>query len=61
MRRYGMTIPFDGPLASQREQVRELVDLGYIDAWTSEVDGTDAFTPLAESAVEALGIAAVCE
>ncbi|HEX8582575.1 MAG TPA: LLM class flavin-dependent oxidoreductase, partial [Acidimicrobiales bacterium] len=48
MQRYGMTIPFDGaPLHAQREWVAELADLGYTDAWSSEANGADAFTPLA--------------
>lgn len=46
--RYGMTVPFDGvPLHEQREWFAELQDLGYTDAWSSEANGTDAFTPLA--------------
>jgi probable F420-dependent oxidoreductase len=45
-RRYGVTIPFDGPLHGQRDRIRELVDLGYSDVWSSEADGTDGFTPL---------------
>jgi probable F420-dependent oxidoreductase len=48
---YGMTVPFDGvPLSEHREWYQELVDLGYTDAWSSEADGTDAFTPLALAA-----------
>jgi probable F420-dependent oxidoreductase len=48
---YGMTIPFDGvPLADHREWFEELVHLGYTDAWSSEADGTDGFTPLALAA-----------
>jgi len=48
---YGMTVPFDGvPLCEHREWYEELVDLGYTDAWSSEADGTDAFTPLALAA-----------
>ena len=48
MTRYGMTIPFDGvPLADQREWFTELAGLGYTDLWSSEANGTDAFTPLA--------------
>jgi probable F420-dependent oxidoreductase len=46
--RYGMTIPFDGvSLADQREWIVELEELGYTDVWSSEANGTDAFTPLA--------------
>src|SRR5487761_2650453 len=42
-----MTIPFnDVPLAEHADLFRELADLGYTDVWSSEVDGTDAFTPL---------------
>lgn len=51
MQRYGMTIPFDGPLHAQRERFRELVDLGYTDAWSAEADGHDGFTPLALASV----------
>jgi probable F420-dependent oxidoreductase len=50
MRRYGMTIPFGAQLSDHQELYRELVDLGYTDAWSSEADGTDAFTPLALAA-----------
>jgi probable F420-dependent oxidoreductase len=50
MRRYGMTIPFGPQLSDHQELYRELVDLGYTDAWSSEADGTDAFTPLALAA-----------
>ena len=46
-----MTVPFDGvPLADHRARFEELVDLGYTDAWSSEANGTDAFTPLALAA-----------
>jgi probable F420-dependent oxidoreductase len=49
--RHGITIPFDGvPLAEHRDWYRELVDLGYTDVWSSEANGTDAFTPLALAA-----------
>ena len=48
MQPYGITIPFDGvPLPRQRELVAELPGLGYTDAWSSEANGADAFTPLA--------------
>ena len=47
MARYGMTIPFDNvPLHEQREWVAELADLGYTDAWSSEANAADGFTPL---------------
>ena len=44
-RRYGMTIPLDGPLHAQRDRIVELADLGYTDVWSAESDGADAFTP----------------
>jgi probable F420-dependent oxidoreductase len=48
MERYGMTVPLDGvPLHAQRDWIRELVDLGYTDLWSSEANGSDGFTPLA--------------
>src|SRR5262245_38644858 len=46
-KRWGMTVPLGGiPLAEHAEVFQTLVDAGYTDAWTSEVAGTDAFTPL---------------
>ena len=51
MQRYGMTIPFDGPLGAQKDRFRELVDLGYTDVWSAETDGADGFTPLALASV----------
>ncbi len=45
--RPGMTVPLPGPLHSHREKLAELADLGYTDIWSAEVDGADAFTPLA--------------
>ena len=49
--RYGITIPFDGlALSDHQDRFRELVDLGYTDAWSTEANGTDAFTPLALAA-----------
>jgi probable F420-dependent oxidoreductase len=42
-----MTLPLSGtPLAGQRDLVAALPGLGYTDAWSSEVNGADAFTPL---------------
>lgn len=45
--RWGVTVPLDGPLHEQRERVAEIAELGYTDVWSVEVDGHDAFTPLA--------------
>lgn len=46
-KRWGMTVPLGGiPLADHAEVFRALVDAGFTDAWTSEVAGADAFTPL---------------
>jgi probable F420-dependent oxidoreductase len=54
MGRYGITVPFDGiPLAAQGQLFAELGDLGYTDLWSSEANGTDAFTPLALASVHA--------
>ena len=50
-RRYGMTVPFAGPLVDQAERFRALVDLGYTDAWTAESDGYDGLTPLALASI----------
>ena len=45
--RWGITLPLSGmPLTGQRDLVAALPDLGYTDAWSSEVNGHDAFTPL---------------
>jgi probable F420-dependent oxidoreductase len=46
--RWGITLPLRGmPLAAQRGLVADLPGLGYTDAWSSEVSGPDAFSPLA--------------
>jgi probable F420-dependent oxidoreductase len=46
--RWGLTLPLTGiPLAGQRELVSSLSDLGYTDVWSAELNGVDAFTPLA--------------
>jgi probable F420-dependent oxidoreductase len=48
MKRLAMTIPLESvPLSEQAEFVRELADLGYSDAWSSEAQDVDGFTPLA--------------
>jgi probable F420-dependent oxidoreductase len=45
--RWGITLPLQGhSLPEQREIIAELPDLGYTDAWSSELSGIDAFTPL---------------
>lgn len=48
--RHGITIPFDAPLHQHKRWYELLVDLGYTDVWSSEVDGGDGFTPLALAA-----------
>jgi len=53
MGNYGMTVPLPGGLAEQGAGLRELADLGYTDAWSSEANGADAFTPLALASVHA--------
>jgi probable F420-dependent oxidoreductase len=46
--RWGITLPLRGmPLPGQRDIVAALPDLGYTDAWSAEMNGSDAFTPLA--------------
>ncbi|HEV2375666.1 MAG TPA: LLM class F420-dependent oxidoreductase [Streptosporangiaceae bacterium] len=55
--RWGITLPLRGtPLPGQRAIVSELPGLGYTDAWSSEVNGTDAFAPLAAAAQWADGL-----
>lgn len=45
--RWGITLPLPGhTLTEQREIISSLGDLGYTDAWSSELSGIDAFTPL---------------
>jgi probable F420-dependent oxidoreductase len=46
-RRWGMTLPLHGlSLPDQRELVAALPVLGYTDAWSAELNGIDAFSPL---------------
>jgi probable F420-dependent oxidoreductase len=46
--RWGLTVPLTGvPLGAHAPLLAELADFGYTDVWSSEVAGTDAFTPLA--------------
>jgi probable F420-dependent oxidoreductase len=50
--RYGITIPLDGvTLSAHKEWFHRLVDLGYTDVWSAEVDGADGFTPLTLAAI----------
>ncbi|MGA2123597.1 MAG: LLM class F420-dependent oxidoreductase [Acidimicrobiales bacterium] len=50
--RYGITIPFEGvTLLEHRDWFHRLVDLGYSDVWSAEVDGADGFTPLGVAAL----------
>jgi probable F420-dependent oxidoreductase len=45
--RWGITLPLHGyALSEQREIIAALPDLGYTDAWSAELNGVDAFTPL---------------
>jgi probable F420-dependent oxidoreductase len=45
--RWGMTVPLAGvPLAEHAAVFAALTDAGFTDLWSSEVAGTDAFTPL---------------
>ena len=49
--RWGMTVPLAGvPLADHAAVYATLADAGFTDLWSSEVAGTDAFTPLALAA-----------
>ena len=42
MARYGMTIPLGGiPLHEHEDWLKEMVDLGYTDFWSSEANGHD--------------------
>src|SRR3712207_6784745 len=44
---WGMTVPLAGvPLADHGAVFAALADAGFTDAWSSEVNGSDAFTPL---------------
>jgi probable F420-dependent oxidoreductase len=55
--RWGLTLPLTGvPLLDQRDLIARLPDLGYTDAWSAELNGIDAFTPLALAAEWAPGL-----
>ena len=46
MQRYGITIPFPGPITEQEDWIKQLGDLGYTDFWSAESGDNDGFTPL---------------
>jgi probable F420-dependent oxidoreductase len=47
MNRWGITLPLHGlSLSEQRQVVSALPVLGYTDAWSAELAGVDAFSPL---------------
>jgi probable F420-dependent oxidoreductase len=49
--RWGMTVPLGGvPLSEHAAVYAALAEAGFTDLWSSEVSGTDAFTPLALAA-----------
>ncbi|MGH3158372.1 MAG: LLM class F420-dependent oxidoreductase [Streptosporangiaceae bacterium] len=49
--RWGITLPLPGmALPEHKEIVTSLESLGYTDAWSAEMNGIDAFTPLALAA-----------
>lgn len=49
--RYGVSLPAEGlPLAELPALARRAEELGYTDAWSFEVNGYDAFSPLAAAA-----------
>ena len=49
--RWGITLPLAGmALPEHREIVESLGPLGYTDVWSAEMNGVDAFTPLALAA-----------
>ncbi|GGM13856.1 LLM class F420-dependent oxidoreductase [Dactylosporangium sucinum] len=49
---WGLTVPLAGvPLPDHAALLAQLPSLGYTDVWTSEVSGTDAFTPLTLASV----------
>lgn len=52
MTRLGITLPLDGePLATLRETLDQVADLGYSDVWSSEIASAGAFTPLTMTAM----------
>ena len=59
--RWGITLPLRGmALAEQRELVAALPGLGYTDAWSAEMNGADAFSPLVLASQWADGLRLGC-
>ena len=55
--RWGMTVPLGGiPLAEHGAVYAALAEAGFTDLWTSEVAGSDAFTPLTLAAAWSPGL-----
>jgi probable F420-dependent oxidoreductase len=46
-KRWSLSVPYEFGLARHIDLAREMESLGYTDAWSFEVDGSDCFTPLA--------------
>ena len=49
----GVTVPLPAKLGDQADLLAEIEALGYKEAWSSEANGADAFTPLVLAAVHA--------
>jgi probable F420-dependent oxidoreductase len=45
-KRIALSVPYEFSLAEHAQLAREMEALGYTDAWSYEVDGIDAFSPL---------------
>ena len=46
-KRWALSVPYEFPLPQHVAVAQEMEQLGYTDAWSYEVDGSDAFAPLA--------------
>ena len=46
-KRWAMSVPYEFPVGDHARVAKEMESLGYSDAWSYEVDGLDAFVPLA--------------
>ena len=46
-KRWALSVPYDFAITDHPAVAQEMEALGYTDAWSYEVDGNDAFTPLA--------------